>query len=346
MLLLVVKLLVSCWVTLMSSIGVWLPIFLVRRGRDERAHAVLRAGSRGRWLHSTATLSSTKMCLSLANLVSAGMLLTIALLHFFPESLEVESGANPDSVALCSWMLVGVLIPAVLERSIKVGGAHSHGAKLDIDEEHAHGDATGSSVSTSTLLMILMCFHGMTEGLLLGFENNVAALLSATLTLSGHKFCDGLVIGVSVAKEMYSEEEEGFMNEEADVEAYTKVNRSSNRFWRRLIQGPVGLWLLLTPITVIGVVMCAALLNGATFAVRSDGDDAVPTTHPSASTTVATTSSVSILAAVQAVGSGSFVYIGLTILSSEELKGIAANAVLLTGVGLTAALFHTTRGYH
>ncbi|TPP55689.1 ZIP Zinc transporter family protein [Leishmania donovani] len=344
--LLVAKLFVACWVTLMSSVGVWLPIFLVRRGRDERSTALLEAVARGRRPHTTASFATTKLWLSLANFVSAGMLLTIALLHFFPESLEVESGASPDSVALCSWMLFGVLIPAVLERSIKVRGGHSHGATLDMDEEHAHGSGTGNSVSTSKLLIILMCFHGMTEGLLLGFENSVAALLSATVPLSGHKFCDGLVIGVSVAKEMHSEVEEDAMSDEADVEACIKANRSSNRFWRQLIQGPVGVWLLLTPMTVICVAMCAALLNGATPAVTSAGFDAAAPAALPVPSTAATTSSVSILAAVQAIGSGSFVYIGLTILCSEELKGMAANAALLAGVGLTSALFYITRGYH
>ncbi|CBZ29804.1 conserved hypothetical protein [Leishmania mexicana MHOM/GT/2001/U1103] len=330
----------------MSSVGVWLPIFLVHRGGDERATALLAPGARGRRPHTTATFSTTKLWLSLANFASAGMLLTIALLHFFPESLEVESGASPDSVALCSWMLLGVLIPAVLERSIKVGGTHSHGATFDVDEEHAHDSGTGSSVSTSKLLIILMCFHGITEGLLLGFENNVAALLSATVPLSGHKFCDGLVIGVSVAKEMYSEVEEDLMSGEGDGEACIKANRSSNRFWRRLIQGPVGVWLLLTPITVICVIMCAALLKGATPAVTSAGFNAAAPAAPSVPSTTTTTSSVSILAAVQAIGSGSFVYIGLTILCGEQLKGMAANTALLAGVGITAALFYTTRGYH
>ncbi|CAG9580560.1 conserved hypothetical protein [Leishmania major strain Friedlin] len=330
----------------MSSVGVWLPIFFARRGRDERATALLAARARGRRPHTTATLATTKLWLSLANFVSAGMLLTIALLHFFPEALEVESGASPDSVTLCGWMLFGVLIPAVLERSIKAGGAHSHGATLDIEEEHAHGSGTGSSGSTSKLLILLMCFHGMTEGLLLGFENSAAALLSATVPLSGHKFCDGLVIGVSVAKEMYSEMEEDAVSDEADVEPCIKANRSSNRFWRLLIQGPVGVWLLLTPMTVFCVVMCAALLNGATTAVTSAGFDAAAPAASSVPSMATTSSSVSILAAVQAIGSGSFVYIGLTILCSEKLKGIAANAALLTGVGLTAALFYTTRGYH
>ncbi|KAG5493431.1 hypothetical protein JIQ42_01797 [Leishmania sp. Namibia] len=338
MLLFSAKLFVAWWITLMSSVGVWLPIFFVRRRRDERAATSLAAGARARRAHMAATSATTKRWLSLANFLSAGMLLTMALTHFFPESFEVDSGARPNAVALCRWMLVGMLIPVVLERSMKGGGAH-------IDEEHAHAGEGANAASTSKLLIVLMCFHGVTEGLLLGFEDKAAALLSAALPLSGHRFCDGLVIGVSVAKEVCSDIEEPLGGDASD-EACTTSNHFSHRFWRRLFQGPVGVWLLLTPITMTCVVLCTSLSSGATPALPSAGLRAQPPAAPSVPSVAAQASSVSILAAVQAVGSGSFVYIGLTILSREELKGMAANAALLAGVGFISVLFHITSEFH
>ncbi|KAG5469623.1 hypothetical protein CUR178_01760 [Leishmania enriettii] len=339
MLLFSAKLFVAWWITLMSSVGVWLPIFFVRRRRDERAAASLAAGARARRAHMAATSATTKRWLSLANFLSAGMLLTMALVHFFPESFEVDPGARPNAMALCRWMLVGMLIPVVLERSMKGGGAH-------IDEEYAHAGEGANAVSASKLLIVLMCFHGVTEGLLLGFEHKATDLLSAALPLSGHRFCDGLVIGVSVAKETYSDIEEEPLTGDAGDEACTKSNRFPHRFWRRLFQGPVGVWLLLTPITMTCVALSTSLLSGATPALPSAGLDALPPAAPSMPSVAAKASSVSILAALQAVGSGSFVYIGLTILSREELKGMAASAALLTGVGLTCVLFHITSEFH
>ncbi|SYZ68944.1 hypothetical_protein [Leishmania braziliensis MHOM/BR/75/M2904] len=346
MLLFAVKFFVACWITLMSSVGVWFPIFFVRRPGGERATTLLTAGARGRLLRTTATSATTRLWLSLANMVSAGMLLAMALLHFFPESLGVKSGTSPDSVALCGWMLVGVLIPAVLERSLQGGGAHSHDMVTDSEEEHVHARGSGSSVSASKLLIVLMCCHGMTEGLLLGFEKDAAALLSAAAPLSVHKFCDGLVIGVSIAKQIYSETEEEFINDRADSEACARVSYSRNRFWRQLFEGPVGVWLLVTPITMICLIIFAVLLGGAAPPGARSDLNALPPAAPAERSTASRISPVSILAAVQAIGSGSFVYIGLTILSREELKGMASNAALLAGVGLTGALFHITSGYH
>ncbi|KAG5469270.1 hypothetical protein LSCM1_02485 [Leishmania martiniquensis] len=339
MLLFFAKSFVAWWITLMSSVGVWLPIFFVRREREERITTSLAAGTRSRRLHTMAAFTSTKRWLSLADCLSAGMLLTMALVHFFPESFVVDASASPNVVVLCRWMLVGILIPAVLERSVKGGGAH-------VDEEHERASGRASAISTSKLLIILMCYHGLMEGLLLGFENEVAALLSAAVPLSGHKFCDGLVIGVSVAKEMCSEiGEEPFSGEAVD-ESCIKSNRASNRFWRQLFQGPVGVWLLLLPITMTCVFFCTSFLSSGTAPVDSAGLHGLPPAAPSVSSTVAKASSVSILAALQAIGSGSFVYMGLTILSKEDLKGIAPNVALVAGVGLTGVLFHLTSEYH
>ncbi|KAK7197282.1 ZIP Zinc transporter [Novymonas esmeraldas] len=342
MLLLGTKVFVACWITLMSSVGVWLPIFFVRRARQDRASA---GGPRTRRSTASATPASTKLWLSLANCVSAGMLITMALLHFFPEAFEVdEPGARPDAPTLCAWMLVGLMFPAVLEQSMSGGGGHSHGVASEADEEHGHTGADGKAVATSTLLIVLMCFHGMTEGLLLGFEGNVAALLSATVPLSVHKLCDGLVIGVAMAKELRSpaEEDMGGGGDAAEAAAPGKVARTPTRFWHRLFRGPVGVWLLLTPLTMIGVIVCSAFWQGGAAAVGGHHHDDADVSTPAHGKIAP----VSTLSAVQAVGSGSFVYIGLSILSGEELKGLAANAALLVGAGCTAALFRMTSHYH
>jgi zinc transporter ZupT len=358
MLLFASKFIVAWWITLMSAVGVWLPIFYVRRNRDE---PLVGAGAFARGKKACALMSTatTKWYLSLANCVSAGMLLTMALMHFFPESFETgASGVPPAPTSLCFWLLVGILIPAVLERSMKGGGGHSHGMTDSNDGEHSHGEAGGGSsgggVSTSMLLIVLMCFHGMTEGLLLGFEDKVAALLSAAVPLSIHKFCDGLVIGVAMAKEAYMQSgEEAPCLPTADAEG----TRTPMRFWRRLYQGPVGVWLVLTPITMICVVLFASTAghSGGSAVVNQIHhayDDVAVTQRPlvqplSVTTTAANMAdSISTLAAVQAIGSGSFIFIGISILNGEELKGLSANAALLVGVVLTGSLFLSTSGFH
>lgn len=355
MLLFASKLFVAWWITLMSAVGVWLPIFYVRRSREDFSTSSGGAFARLK-RPPLGTSATTKWCLSLANCVSAGMLLTMALLHFFPEAFEADStAAVPPATPLCGWMLVGILIPAVLERSMKGGGGHghSHGVASEADGDHAHGDSSsgsGGAVSTATLLIILMCFHGMTEGLLLGFENKIAALLSAALPLSIHKFCDGLVIGVATAKELSTQ-----TGDESPVVDGDGGGRSATRFWRRLYQGPVGAWLLLTPITMVGVVLLApsaasggvgptSVTNFTTLKIQTAAE--VLSAVPSSAAVAATSSAVSTLAAVQAMGSGSFIYIGLGILHSEELKGASANAALLAGVALTGSLFLLSSGSH
>ncbi|KAG5494972.1 hypothetical protein JKF63_02024 [Porcisia hertigi] len=342
MLLFAVKLLVAGLITLMSSVGVWFPIFFVRRACEERGITSNPVPERERRLYTTALSSTTSLWLSLANFVSAGMLLSMALLHFLPESFVVESGSKADAVTLCSWMLLGLLIPAVIERSVKGSGAHSHVVAGHNSDECAHAASSSDSASTTTLLVVLMCFHGATEGILLGFENNVAALLSAAIPLSVHKFCDGLVIGVAMAKELCAEGERETLNCEDNRVLCTRTSRSSHRFWARLFQGQVGWWLLLTPLAMICVALSTAFSSSASPPAANITPDATPLTTLGSPPLGTRISPVSGLAAMQAMGSGSFVYMGLTILRSEELKGMAANAALLTGVAVTGALFYMT----
>lgn len=357
MLLFVTKLFVAWWITLMSAVGVWLPIFYVRRSREDSAVGGVGGAFARVKKASLATSATTKWVLSLANCVSAGMLLTMALMHFFPESFEPNSaGASPAPASLCFWMLIGLLTPAVLERSMRGSGAHSHGVSSDAAGDHSHGEGGGGSggvVSAAMLLVVLMCFHGMTEGLLLGFENKTAALLSAALPLSIHKFCDGLVIGVATAKEVYAQandESSMLPTLESESGLGDRGNRSPTRFWRRLYQGPVGVWLLVTPLTMICVVLFASSAAAAgwtpaashrtnsTTQAPAEVASSVPPNEPS--------HSVSTLAAVQAMGSGSFIYIGLGILGGEDLKGASASAALLAGVALTGSLFLLSSDAH
>lgn len=362
MLLFLSKLFVAWWITLMSAVGVWLPVFYVRRRSRDDSLVSVGALAHGRKASALAASAATRWYLSLANCVSAGMLLTMALLHFFPESFETgAAGAAPRPTSLCGWMLLGILIPAMLERAMKGSGGHNHGVTSESDGDHSHGEAGGSGGSgssgsgatpTATLLIVLMCFHGVTEGLLLGFEERVAALLSAALPLSLHKFCDGLVIGVTVAKGTFTragDEAPCPPSVEADSGLAERSSRSETRFWRRLYQGPVGAWLLLTPITMVLVVAFSTALKGRSRDTSAIGDNHTSFSTPllavqALSSTLSgggtrAAGSVSTLAAVQAMGSGSFVYIGLGILHGEDLKGVATNVALLVGVVLTGALF-------
>ncbi|KPA76863.1 hypothetical protein ABB37_07658 [Leptomonas pyrrhocoris] len=347
MLLFVSKLLVAWWITLMSAIGVWLPVFYVGRNREE---PLVEIGAFARCKKATLIASSAtvKWYLSLANCVSAGMLLTMALLHFFPESFEAGAlGALPAPTSLCFWLLAGILIPAVLERSMKGGSGHSHG----VSSETGSSSSGGGTVSVATLLIVLMCFHGVTEGLLLGFEEKVSALLSAALPLSIHKLFDGLVIGVAVAKEMLNQSAEATPSPslaEAEGRLTEKGPRSSMREWRRLYQSSVGVWLLLTPITMICVVLCTVVMQRRDgLAVVGNISTQPPVVLPLSSTSAPELAPfVSMLAAVQAMGSGSFIYIGLGILNREDLVGVSANAALLAGVVLTGGLFFISSSSH
>ncbi|KPI86876.1 hypothetical protein ABL78_4066 [Leptomonas seymouri] len=347
MLLLVSKILVAWCITLVSAIGVWLPAFFVSRSHDELL-AGAGALAHGKKAPFVALSATTSWWLSLTNCASAGMLLAMALLHFFPESFEADaSGVPPAPASICFWMLIGVLVPALLERMMKGDGSHSHGIPNGSDGNHLHGEkgsrSSGEVLSTATLLIVLMCFHGVSEGLLLGLEEKVVALWSSALPLFLHRFCDGLVIGVAVVKETVNQSADspGLLATETEGDLVERGSRSSMRFWRCVCHGRVVVWLMLTPITMVCVVLFAlATKSSAKLPVDSSIPTQLPTVPQSSST------SVSPSAVVQAVGSGSFVFIGLGILKSERVKGISASAALLAGVAVTGSLFFFSNGAH
>lgn len=348
--LLTVKAVVVVWITLMSALGVWVPLAFVNRTRIDAFGAAFRRITKKHFFYDAQT---TKLSLSLASCFSAGMLLTMALLHFFPEAFETGGDTRPPVKTLSFWLLCGVLIPAVLELCLDSGSGHSHGVSSDAEAAGAHGPG---GASTSFLLIVLMSFHGITEGLLLGFEGKARSLLSAALPLSLHRFCDGLVIGVSLAKEVYqqkgSTEDNDRSTDDAPNDTSTLYQGSSTVQWtQRVFRGPVGVWLTLTPFTMVCVVVFSAVFSDPSSFSSSNRTLTSSTTSITSTTTTATPTSTRfastpVVSIVQSIGGGSFIYIGLSILSSEEVKGVPASLALLFGVATTMLMFLLNGDHH
>lgn len=306
--LLAVKLCVVALITASSAVGMWAPFMCVGTSSHFSRLSVSRA-----------PLGSHHLLLSFANCFSAGMLITMALVHFFPDAFD-SPPVDSKSKTLSSWMLAGLLIPAVIERT---AGGNGHGHSHD---EVYRRTSRRSSLSTSTLLVLLMCFHGIAEGLLLGFEKSAESLLRATLPLSIHKCFDGVVVGVSIAKE-YQRAMPGDDTSSVDDD-FTAISDSSVAaqpaavFSCSIWRPSVVLWLLFTPLAMLLVV---ALTEVTAIGQRQAAD--------------AEHSSLSWVSLIQALGSGSFVYVGTSILLQEEVKGWRASCALLVGVIFTWLLF-------
>lgn len=381
----VLKVLGSCWITVMSAIGIWTPFLCVGR-----TGGGLNSAGGTRLLNARHSyIPSGKVFLSLANCFSAGMLLTMALAHFFPSALHAaDSVVTPTH--LCWWMLLGIVLPALLEHGAAGGdGGHTHG------HGHSHGIRMGhedppstkasrksSPISTASLLILLMCIHGMTEGVLLGLEQRTSTLVGAAIPLSIHRFFDGLVIGVSMANEVIrgsKTEADGSDTSALDSEGYGEsqdvvaaaaggpitvpLRRSSavsvvvekQRFsicGRRVWQPVVVMWLALTPVTTVIVILLASagagpIPDGPPVVLKSAAlSDGMTTSAKHIAGTISTPalaaaahSRLRWTAIAQALGSGSFIYISMTIFLHEELKGLKADLALVVGIAFTFLLF-------
>ncbi|EKF27879.1 hypothetical protein MOQ_008388 [Trypanosoma cruzi marinkellei] len=275
--------------------------------------------------------------LSLANCFSAGTLLAISLVHFMPCALAT-AGNGVSPTALCAALMIGVLFPALIERNIietvaHSGFGHSHGLFL------AH--ESYQRLTLMPLIMLPMCFHAAVEGVLLGLEASVTALMGSAVPLFVHRFFDGVVVGVCIAKEVRAEMEA--VDEVTPLNAAEKSTTSvdfSATFKRRVCRFPIILWLCIMPAALLFCVVLTSKFHvpGVNKALHRGG-----LTRPSSDGAESHVRSSwqkenKWLALTQAVGSGFFLYASLTTLTLEELKGTRASLALFAGVLFTSLL--------
>ncbi|EAN90971.1 hypothetical protein C3747_143g123 [Trypanosoma cruzi] len=274
--------------------------------------------------------------LSLANCFSAGTLLAISLVHFMPCALAT-AGNGVSPTALCAALMIGVLFPALIERNItesvaQSGYGHSHGLFL------AH--ESYQRLTVMPLIMLPMCFHAAVEGVLLGLEASVAALMGSAVPLFVHRFFDGVVVGVCIAKEVRAEMEA--VDEVTPLNAAEKNTTAGDfaaTFRRRTCRFPIILWLCIMPAALLFCVVLTGNfhVHGVSEALHRGG-----LTRPSDGAESHLRSSwhkeSKWLALTQAVGSGFFLYASLTTLTLEELKGTRASLALFAGVLFTSLL--------
>ena len=171
--------------------------------------------------------------LSMLNCFSAGLLLGTGLLHFLVEAVENLSqqrhttkpgdaaaargghhggehaeGAVIDAESLHFCLLIvviGLLVPIVVDRLLlplltggnvdSTGHGHSHGFAAD--------PSGRASPSSPQLIMLLLSVHSLFEGGALGLDSSLASLRRVLLPMALHKVCDGIVVGVSIAKSLH-----------------------------------------------------------------------------------------------------------------------------------------------
>ncbi|KAF8277446.1 hypothetical protein TcBrA4_0111910 [Trypanosoma cruzi] len=230
-----------------------------------------------------------------------------------------------------------VLFPALIERNITESVAHS-------GYGHSHGlflaHESYQRLTLMPLIMVPMCFHAVVEGVLLGLEASVAALMGSAVPLLVHRFFDGVVVGVCIAKEVRAEMEA--VDEVTPLNATEKNTAAGDfaaTFRRHACRFPIILWLCIMPTALL---FCVVLtgdfhVHGVSEALHRGG-----LTRPSDGAESHLRGSwhkgSKWLALTQAVGSGFFLYAGLTTLTLEELKGTRASLALFAGVLFTSLL--------
>ncbi|RNF10474.1 hypothetical protein TraAM80_01520 [Trypanosoma rangeli] len=305
--------------TAATVLGLWTPFLCVRKTIDNtspRPHVQLMEMSR---------------LLSLANCLSAGLLIAMALVHFMPDAI-VTAGDAVSPTVICATLMLGVLIPAVIELGTVDDVTHSgHGLGL-MHEGHRRR-------LLMSFIMLPMCLHAAVEGVLLGLEGSTSALLGSAIPIFIHRFFDGVVVGVCIAKDLCVEMEE--------LEEVAPPNATENSacgelyamFRRRLGNCFIILWLGVMPAVLI---LCVALTDNSGV----DGaNTSLENTSLKCSTNAAGGSLGSRsyrgnlwLALARALGSGFFLFAGLVILMREELHEGRAGVALSVGVLLTSLL--------
>jgi zinc transporter ZupT len=197
-------------------------------------------------------------------------------------------------------MLAGMLLPIVVEWLLSIapgapqGGSHSHSSMCDV----AAGDTASvtaatkqpkGSASSLTLVTVLLSVHSLFEGAALGLESSSEPLGAVLLPMALHKACDGLILGVSIAK------------------SAAASSQSSTWIWPWFgpaLRPQVIGWVLVTP--------AALVVLGAAQAVWSSGK-------------LLGGASAKAEAAAQCISTGSFVFIALCEIAATELLHTSAH---------------------
>ncbi|AAZ11525.1 hypothetical protein, conserved [Trypanosoma brucei brucei TREU927] len=311
--------------------------------------------------------------LSLANCFAAGMLITIAVSHFFLHALEDAAARNADPSLVSLIMLSGILLPTVLDRIVDKkdgeesernrsnGCCHGHGALLAQDDIHQGGRCG------VPLVLLLMFFHAAMEGAVLGLEPDDPSLLTIVVPLCVHRLLDGVAIGVAISKKLFlatscSSEELLLLHADGIGECTHNAGRLHGgvastemclvrKFDRKLRdelwRWPVLLWLAITPaVALISAVLCSSssdAAGGHCVGKHRDryckGHRPIPhndTRELFKSEHIRGIGSLNSL--VGAAGGGLFLFAGLMTILREEVHGLAACVSLLLGVLVTLLL--------
>ncbi|RNF20915.1 putative zinc/iron permease [Trypanosoma conorhini] len=318
------KMVAAMALTSVTVLGLWTPLLCLRKAKGNtspRPRMQLMAISRP---------------LSLANCFSAGMLIAMSLVHFLPDAI-VAAGVGVSPTRLCVALMIGVILPALMERCTADAAtheAHGHGHEFGLTHEGHHHR------SLMSFIVLPMCLHAMVEGMLLGLEPSISSLLGSAVPLFIHRFFDGLVVGVCIAKELCIEVED--LDEVAPLNTTDNSTGSdlSAMFRRRVEKFSVILWLSIMPVALL---LCVAITSGPG---ANGANNTLYNASPKHSRNAAGRNQNSSgshgdgawLALTQALGSGFFLFAGLVILMREELQGVRAAVSLSAGVLFTSFL--------
>ncbi|CCD16454.1 unnamed protein product [Trypanosoma congolense IL3000] len=345
------RLLSALVVTFFGVLGVLSPLCCLPR-KCESSH---RPGS-----HRTFPL-----ILSLANCFAAGMLITMAVSHFFLHALEeaASGNANPSTISMA--VLGGVLFPVVIEcagrgpRHADDCGCdgHSHGALLTAGSQNGRR-------GTVPLVLLLMFIHAAMEGALLGIWTPTSPLLSVLVPLSVHRVLDGVAIGVTISKRLVSA---AFCADELTPLSADTSRKPSDynscgvgatgemcvaddlgaKLKVELCGWPIFLWAGTTPTVAL---LFALLGDTALSPTDSHGEgyghfhhSKPDVAHRGGSNAPGTRHSdgfVSVDSFIGATGAGLFLFAGLVTILREEARGPTASLFLLLGAVVTLVLSH------
>eukprot|EP01135_Chromosphaera_perkinsii_P005365 Nk52_evm46s343 gene=Nk52_evmTU46s343 len=179
---------------------------------------------------ATAASPTREVVFAYINCFVAGVFLSVGIVDMLHDSVEkFEKNVSSDYpypflLAGIGFLLIFFLEQVVLvkikkamrDKNVEFEVNHcgdektvaSCGDMIDVDnaesmglsESHEESGEHGHFFFFALAVMVVMCMHGLIEGLALGFESNVESGLPVLVAVLVHKGFEGLAIGISVSK--------------------------------------------------------------------------------------------------------------------------------------------------
>jgi zinc transporter 1/2/3 len=153
-------------------------------------------------------LENADVWFSLSNAFAGGLFLAVGLIHMVADSREnfaaagVEFDPRPELLLATGGFLGILLLEMVAGGRLRSSLAQSLGpGEVDADaDDHLHGpiDAPAEAAFRARVLILVLSVHSLVEGMAVGIETEVAALVVILIAILAHKGPEAYALGVSL----------------------------------------------------------------------------------------------------------------------------------------------------